>query len=527
MGTRKVGEMMYKAVFGLIFGVFFGGVATAQSLSGYILAGQSAYQSNDFEAALDHLAPAIKRDTQNPRLRAMMMQSQIAVGDLQGAAKSALRLTTDDSDLPIVHLIRLSDAFADQDFGRAIKILDQGPVSGVALDNLMRGWAHVGKGQFKKAIKIFDAVIEEGGTGNLAVLQKAYAYALVGDLDKALEMVNAAGGPRLTGRAAQAYGQIKALQAGVEGAEYTFISNASEAAGELLFQVAVILEHSEEALLVLSYTQMASALAPRNYDAVLMAADLLTDLSNPIMAARTLDKVPSDNPLYPSAALEQAKAMENIGDVNAARSELAALAGAYPDLRHVQMEYGNFLRRHDDWDQALQVYLHISDTLDGGQSKDWYIYFVRGITYERLDQWQQAEQDLRQSVALNPNQGAVLNYLGYSLVEMEINVEEGLDLIIRADAASPDQGHIIDSLGWAYFKLGRYDLAVQELERAVEFLPVDPIVNDHLGDAYWKVGRKFEAHFQWRRALSFDPETDVAATIRLKLENGLEAQNDL
>ena len=95
-------------------------------------------------------------------------------------------------------------------------------------------------------------------------------------------------------------------------------------------------------------------------------------------------------------------------------------------------------------------------------------------------------------------------------------------MIQTAVDQSPDSGYIIDSLGWAKFRLGRFEEALPHLERAAELMPVDPIVNDHLGDAYWAVGRKLEAAFQWRRALSFDPEEKEIDRIRRKLEVGLD-----
>jgi Tfp pilus assembly protein PilF len=122
----------------------------------------------------------------------------------------------------------------------------------------------------------------------------------------------------------------------------------------------------------------------------------------------------------------------------------------------------------------------------------------------------------------------VLNYLGYSLVEQGRNLDEALNMIERAVAASPGSGYIVDSLGWVLYRLGRYEEAVSQMERAVELVAVDPVVNDHLGDVYWAVGREREAEFQWRRALSFvdpqdsDSEADPAR-MRRKLEIGLDA----
>ncbi len=121
----------------------------------------------------------------------------------------------------------------------------------------------------------------------------------------------------------------------------------------------------------------------------------------------------------------------------------------------------------------------------------------------------------------------MLNYLGYSLVEKHRTLDEALAMIETAVRARPNSGHIVDSLGWVLYRLGRYDEAVGHMERAAELMPVDPVVNDHLGDVLWAVGRKLEARFQWQRALSFvDPDApDHEADpdrIRRKLEVGLD-----
>ncbi|MEO1239893.1 MAG: tetratricopeptide repeat protein, partial [Pseudomonadota bacterium] len=152
----------------------------------------------------------------------------------------------------------------------------------------------------------------------------------------------------------------------------------------------------------------------------------------------------------------------------------------------------------------------------------WVVHFARGITHEREDRWEEAEADFRKALELNPGQPQVLNYLGYSFVEMNTNMEEALELIEQAVEGRPDSGFITDSLGWALYRLGRYDEAVVHMERAVELEPVDPIINDHLGDVYWAVGRHREAEFQWHRALSFEPEEEDAERIRRKLEVGLD-----
>ena len=139
---------------------------------------------------------------------------------------------------------------------------------------------------------------------------------------------------------------------------------------------------------------------------------------------------------------------------------------------------------------------------------NWNLFYQRGIAYERLKEWPKAEPNFRKALELLPNQPQVLNYLGYSWVDMNTNLEEGLEMIKKAVELRPSDGYIVDSLGWAYYRLGRYDDAVRELERAVSLKPDDPVLNDHLGDAYWRVGRKLEATFQWSHARDMKPEPE-------------------
>ena len=180
------------------------------------------------------------------------------------------------------------------------------------------------------------------------------------------------------------------------------------------------------------------------------------------------------------------------------------------------------------FEESVAPYNDALSLIEDPGEQHWIIYFARGISHERIDQWENAEADFRKALELRPDQPQVLNYLGYSYLEMQTNYEEALDMIERAVALRPDSGYIIDSLGWGLFRLGRYEEAVGHMEKAVEKMPIDPIVNDHLGDVYWAVGRYREAEFQWHRALSFitedtDPQDVDAERIRRKLEIGLDA----
>ena len=128
---------------------------------------------------------------------------------------------------------------------------------------------------------------------------------------------------------------------------------------------------------------------------------------------------------------------------------------------------------------------------------------------------------MKHALKLSPNQPQVLNYLGYSWVDKGENLTKAVAMLEKARALSPYDGYIVDSVGWAYYKLGRYQDAADTLKIAVLLVPGDSTINDHLGDAYWQIGKKRDARFQWNHALAFDPSAEEKPKIERKLQAGL------
>jgi len=182
---------------------------------------------------------------------------------------------------------------------------------------------------------------------------------------------------------------------------------------------------------------------------------------------------------------------------------------------------GNMLRGRKQFAEAADNYSRAIALIPSIGKDNWDQFYSRAVCYERLGQWNQAEADFKKALELNPNEPLILNYLGYSWVDRNQNIAEALELIKKAVSLKPDDGYYIDSLGWAYFRLGRYDEAVQQLERAVELKAEDPTINDHLGDAYWRAGRKLEAKFQWSTSLVSKPEPEEIPKLQAKMKDGL------
>jgi len=182
---------------------------------------------------------------------------------------------------------------------------------------------------------------------------------------------------------------------------------------------------------------------------------------------------------------------------------------------------GNMLRGRKNFAEAADDYGKAIALIGTAAKPNWDQFYSRAVCFERLNQWAKAEPDFLKAMELNPDEPLILNYLGYSWVDRNEHIDKALELIKKAVSLKPDDGYYVDSLGWAYFRMGRYPEAVEQLEHAVELKAEDPVINDHLGDAYWRAGRKLEAQFQWSTSLSSKPETEDVPKLQEKLKNGL------
>ena len=214
---------------------------------------------------------------------------------------------------------------------------------------------------------------------------------------------------------------------------------------------------------------------------------------------------------------------------SASASGTVSAAATYTDADQLQVldALGSIQRSRKLFSEAVETYTQILALVPKIEKRHWAYFYARGTSYERLKNWPAAESDLKRALELAPGEPLVLNYLGYSWIDQGLNLKEGMNLIEKAVALKPDDGYVVDSLGWAHFKLGNFREAVRYLERSVELRPDDPILNDHLGDALWQAGREREARFQWDQALSLKPEPEDSEKIKAKLADGLKATSPM
>lgn len=232
-------------------------------------------------------------------------------------------------------------------------------------------------------------------------------------------------------------------------------------------------------------------------------------------------RVPQGTPFEVNIEVRKALNLNQLERIDEAQKLLEGLAKKHPeDIRPLDA-LGNIMRGHKRYSEAAQYYTRAIDLIGKPEPKHWTYFYARGTCLERMKMLPESEADLERALKLSPDQPLTLNYLGYTWIDHNRNLQQGLKLIEKAVRLKSDDGYIVDSLGWAHYRLGNFKEAVKHLERAVELRPEDPTLNDHLGDAYWRVGRQREARFQWDQALSFNPEAEEVSKIREKLENGL------
>ena len=524
----------------------------ASASSGAYLAGRQAISDHNFVTASKFKARSISVDPENSKLLEGLMISFISQGSVDDAISIAKVYTEKGNSSQISQMILSASMIKDGKKKAALDFIKEAAETTPILQDLLSGWMLMGLYDEVNANRIFDKIAQVKGMEQFANFHRALAQLSIGELDQAEKTFSLIHTDQTNPtrrsiiyhtKILLSLGKFQEAQDLLEkwfgptfdpeieeifayassGKLYSESSfpNPSSAVAEVFYSIAKLISKEVDPAFTLIYSRLAQYLDLNHADSTLMTADLLVDLAQYNLAIKEYEKLSKSQPQIYASELGRAEALRVSGKVMEAIEVLIELTRQYPNSANGFRTLGNHYRRLEVYDKAEVSYGEAIKLYTAKGDADWFLYYVRGITRERLDIWELAEKDFRKALSLNPNQPQVLNYLGYSLIEKNSNLEEALDMIERAVKASPDSGYIVDSLGWGYYKLGRYKKALPNLERAAELMPIDPIINDHLGDVYWMVGRKTEAEFQWRRALSFDPEEEDVDRIKKKLKVGL------
>ncbi|MBL8546691.1 MAG: tetratricopeptide repeat protein [Hyphomonadaceae bacterium] len=508
------------------------------------LIGHVANARADHAAAADRYFAAMARNPGDQNLVEGALLSSLASGDVERSRRAA-RLAAREDAPAYAYMVRAADALVGQRYAQADAELDrtQGTAAEQLLARMMTNWASAGQGrsgdiaadlaplasvrpygglfayqqamvldysgQQVEALAAYEAAAQGGLWLPSGVARHADLLARTGARDQALVLLRA--------EANASNPELAAMRARIEAGQPTGLAPLTPARGAAaaVYGMSAIFRQEHDPTNSLAALTLSLILDPGSDGARLSLAQQQSEIGQVGVAQRVLSEVSANSPYSSSARTLEAWMLFDNGDKDGAIAVATSVAQT-GDLR-ARRALADMYRSAGRFAESEALY----DELIAAQPNDWRPYFSRGAARERLGRWPEAEADFQRALELSPDQPDVLNYLGYSWVDRGERLQEGLRMIRRAAEIRPMSGAIIDSLGWAYFRLGDYAQAVDWLEAAVRLEPADPTLTDHLGDAYWRVGRRIEARFQWQRAMTLDPADPEA--IRLKIENGLPA----
>jgi tetratricopeptide (TPR) repeat protein len=522
-----------------------------ESPAGNYLAALVAGAERDTVAAATFFREVLRADPHNKDLIERAFVATISNGNMDQAFALAERLIAHDPDNGLAHLALGVRALKLHEYVAARANFARG--SGQEPDltaTLLTAWSYEGSGEPKRAIVTVDKLQDE----NFAVFRnyhKALIAEMAGDARDAKTWFEAAyDTDKNTLRLVDAYARFMSRQGDRDDAINTYeafdqvlpdhpivraalddlkagktlapvIKTVDQGAGEVLYGLGAAGGRQGDDLAGMIYLRLSLYLDPQNSLAALTLGDIYERIKQYEQAIDVYQTVEENDPLRLTADIEIGQVLEDLGRTADATKYLQNLVDEHPKDEETLSALGNLQRAHEHYAEAAATYTRAIEDSTKPEKANWPLYYFRGISYERQNDWPPAEADFKHALELFPDQPLVLNYLGYSWVDKGLNLDEAFPMLRRAVELRPTDGYIVDSLGWADYKLGHYDEAVKELERAIDLKPSDPVINDHLGDAYWRVGRKLEAHFQWNHARDLGPEPEDMPKILAKIAHGL------
>lgn len=537
----------------------FAGLAPASALSssredarsyGAYLSGRFAADEHDISDAAKYYGTSLEREPNDPTLQALTFFYSTSAGDIDGAAKLAKQIVTTAPDDRASRLVLAISALKRQDYKEAREQIGKSAKGNFASLTvaLVDAWAAAGMRDAATATADMKALRGQSGMDALAAFHQALLLDYLGQTAAADEAYNEAlktdgPSPRLinaygrflerNGRAGDAQALYSKLSANAGLAPVlaaamariakgdkpeSLVRHPQDGVAEGLFGIAASLTEESSLDVSILYLRLALYMRPELDLANILLGDRMETLQKFGEAIVAYRKVGEDSPYYRMAAIQIATDEARLDKTDDAIRQLKSLADANPSDVQALTALGDAYRSANKFSDAVPVYSQAIKMLGTPEKKDWPLFYTRAIAEDRSNNWTAAEDDLQQALKLSPDEPQILNYLGYSWVDKGRNIPEALTMLEKARSLKPYDGYIVDSVGWAYYRLGRYGDAAKTLEDAILLVPGDPTINDHYGDALWKVGRKLDARFQWNHALAFGPEADQKPLIEKKLQ---------
>jgi tetratricopeptide (TPR) repeat protein len=510
---------------------------------GAFLAARFAAQQTDVAYAAPEFLKALAADPAN----ADLLQQTFAVA-VMADRPEATRLAGQLPENPVAALLLVDNDVRAANWDAAEQRIRALPRQGVTqiLQPILLAWVQQGAGHTESALTTLRPFTEGQRFRSVYALHAALIADIAGRTAEATRLYRVAqadydgSNPRLAqllaswearqGRLGDAQRLLAATASGTDQLTMAIpalvassltrpIARPSEGIAEAYLELAAALRQQDANDFAMMLLRLSLDMRPDLTPARMLMAEVLESTHHPEAALAILAPVTDQDPLGTVVRLNRAMLEVRLGRADDGLAQLARLAHEYPDSPVPDIEAGDVLRDKARFPEAIAAYDRALARSSAPSRSVWPLLYARGVAHERAHQWPLAEADFKRALELAPDQPTVLNYLGYSWADQGVNLAEARRMIDKALQQRPDDGAIIDSLGWVTLRQGDPQGAVKLLEKAVEMEPEDPTINGHLGDAYWAVGRKLEAMFQWRRALTLNPEPDDAARIEGRLHD--------
>ncbi len=521
---------------------------------GHYLSARVASDRMDSSLAADYYDIALAASPNNQALLHRTMLLMLAEGRMQRALELAERRVAQKSDTAMAHLVLAVNAIQSSNFESARRHLKKSSRKSymALLQPMLLAWVDAGDNQYDSAIKSIGALRSRAAftpfrsyhtalisdfAGHEAAAAVAFEETLKSEARRVTRVtLNYGGFLSRSGREDEALALfddfLKRLpsnpvigrardQLRKGGILWPPMTSVADGVAEAFLSAGFAIASSRGGETARIYAHLALFLRPDLVSARMLLAEVLESVERFEEAITVYEQVPKKSPFHWNARIRTAANMKSLDRIDETVSLLRGMAKERPKDTSALITAARILRSQERFEEAVAAYGEVLARLGALKDRHWILLYERGIALERSKQWKAAEADFLQALDFRPEEASILNYLGYSWIDQGINLERARKMIERAVSKRPNDGYVVDSLGWAFFRLGEYGKAVQHLERAVELRPQDPIINDHLGDAYWRAGRKLEARFQWSHAIDLGAEEKLIPIIQAKQRDGL------
>ena len=535
------------------------------SVYGAYLAGRIAHLRQDFDNAAEYYKIVAEKDKDNDKVNRATYVILSSLGKIDEAAVYAAKeIESGQSDTLAPLVVAIKD-FADGDYAKSRQTIGTltDKIHQILINPLFDAWAYAGEKNEEEALKSLDRIHTEPSIVGLKLMHQAMIYDLLGNTAKAeekfaeliqkhpqevtyrnLEIIAdfyvRSGNKDMARKISSRYNDnsmlallLKNINNKIENSEPNqapIIDTPQKGLAEALFNVGTMFRLSNGGTEFAQIYIAASSYLNPSYDISKIAlANVLEELGLIKEANKYYEQIPQESGSYFIAQIKRIENLNNIKDYAEAEKSLRHLLIVYPDNTQLLNDLGDIMANQNKHDEAIKIYLKAIENIKDVQYDTWPVYYALAVSYHRSNQKDLAERYMLKALELSNRNANVLNYLGYMWLDEGRNIDQAVQMILDAYTQYPYEGHIIDSLGWTYYRIGNYTKAIEFLERAADMNSGNAVINDHLGDAYWFIGRRNEAIFQWKHALVLkeDAESLDKKAVEAKINEGLQQNNIL